>query len=206
MNIDLRKTIDRIARCLPEEQMPTLAELDKMYDLTLQLRSQLLGVICDTEIFGGAPRQVRLAERRCGGLSDGTTVSLLFNEPLPATKGLSATVEEHWLDMLHNAIHKASVGSPLPYFKKAFVQIEIITPKGTDNAHVWDTSNRAIQVILNNLKGILFYDDDMEHMAFSVLGSWGERGVTIVRISELTESQQIRAPDLLCLDGETMSF
>ena len=37
---------------------------------------------------------------------------------------------------------------------------------------------------LNNLKGILFRDDDMEHMAFSVVGRWGEKGVTILCISD----------------------
>ena len=67
--------------------------------------------------------------------------------------------------------------------EKAMVEIEIITPKGTNNAQAWDTSNRAIQLILNNLKGIFFRDDDMEHMAFSVVGKWSEKGVTIIRIS-----------------------
>lgn len=32
--------------------------------------------------------------------------------------------------------------------------------------------------------GIFFRDDDMEHMAFSVVGRWGEKGVTILRISD----------------------
>ena len=78
----------------------------------------------------------------------------------------------------------AAAQGPLPYFEKAFVEIEIVTPRGSNNARVWDTSNRAIQVILNNLKGIFFRDDDMEHMAFSVVGRWGEKGVTLLRISD----------------------
>ena len=32
--------------------------------------------------------------------------------------------------------------------------IEITTPRGTKNTKVWDTSNRAINVIINNLKDI----------------------------------------------------
>ena len=32
---------------------------------------------------------------------------------------------------------------PLPYFEKAFVEIEIVTPRGSNNARVWDTSNRG---------------------------------------------------------------
>jgi len=35
-----------------------------------------------------------------------------------------------------------------------FVLIEITTPRGTKNTKVWDTSNRAINVIINNLKDI----------------------------------------------------
>lgn len=43
------------------------------------------------------------------------------------------------------------------------VEIRIATPKGSNNVKVWDT--RAIQVLSNNLKGIFFPDDDMEHMS-----------------------------------------
>ena len=35
-----------------------------------------------------------------------------------------------------------------------------------------DTSNRAINLIINNLKGIFFRDDDFEHMAFRVVAKW----------------------------------
>lgn len=31
----------------------------------------------------------------------------------------------------------------------------------------------------------------MEHMAFSVVGQWGEKDVTIIRISELDQLRQI---------------
>jgi len=72
-------------------------------------------------------------------------------------------------------------------------EIEIITPRGSDNARLWDTSNRSIQVVLNNLKGIFFEDDNMEHMAFSVIGRWGEKGATIIRILDFDKSQQIRS-------------
>ena len=59
---------------------------------------------------------------------------------------------------------------------------------------MWDTSNRAIQVILNNLKGIFFLDDDIEHMAFSVAGKWGEGpGKTVIRVFDFAKLQQIWA-------------
>ena len=102
-------------------------------------------------------------------------------------KRLTEAIEEHWKAMLHAAIGEAIQQGPLPYFEKAFVQIEIVTPRGSNNAKLWDTSTRAINVIINNLKGIFFEDDNMEHMAFSVVGKWGKKGVTTIRISELSE-------------------
>ena len=66
---------------------------------------------------------------------------------------------------------------------------------------MWDTSNRAIQVVLNNLKGIFFRDDDMEHMAFSVVGRWGEgTGKTVIRIFDFARLQQVWT-DILPPDG-----
>ena len=107
-------------------------------------------------------------------------------------KRLTEAVEEHWKAILHAAIEEAAQQSPLLYFDKAMVEIEIVTPRGSDNARLWDTSNRAIQVVLNNLKGIFFEDDNMEHMAFSVVGKWGEKGATIIRVLDFDKSQQIR--------------
>ena len=65
------------------------------------------------------------------------------------------------------------------------VAIEIIAPRGTNNANIWDTSNRAINLVINNLKGIFFEDDNLEHMAFSVAARWGEIGQTTLKIREL---------------------
>ena len=67
------------------------------------------------------------------------------------------------------------------------VMVEITTPRGTDNPRVWDTSNRAINLIINNLKGIFFRDDDFEQMAFSVVAKWGEIGSITIRICELSQ-------------------
>lgn len=66
------------------------------------------------------------------------------------------------------------------------MEILITTPRGSDNTKVWDTSDRAFRVILNNLKGIFFPDDDLEHMAFAVTGCW-TAGYTTVRVSDFNE-------------------
>lgn len=158
MYIDLKKTLEEISRCLPEKGVPTSKQLQRMYELTLRLQSQELAVIYDMEAFGSpaAQEQRPLAQQHSGGENRNGVVTLKIGEPLPAMKKLTETVEEHWKAMLHAAISDAAAQGPLPYFEKAFVEIEIVTPRGSNNARVWDTSNRALQVILNNLKGIFF--------------------------------------------------
>ena len=100
-------------------------------------------------------------------------------------------VSIYWLELMHSAIGKAAKGCRLPYFEKAFVWIEVVTPRGTNNARLWDTSNRAINLILNNLKGIFFEDDNLEHMAFGVAGKWGGEGLTIIRVLPFEQLQQV---------------
>lgn len=193
MYTDLKKTLAAIGACMSDDGAPGVEQLHRMYNLTLRLMSQELSVIYDQEAFGRPARQERrtLAQRQSAGVSSGAAVVLTISEPLPSTKKLTEAVEEHWKAMLHAAIGETARQGPLPYFQKAFVEIEIVTTRGSNNARLWDTSNRAIQVILNNLKGIFFEDDNMEHMAFSVVGQWGEKGVTIIRVSELDQSRQI---------------
>lgn len=192
MHIDLKKTLAAIGSCLPDKYEPSDKQLHRMYDLTLRLMSQELAVIYDKEIFDGQTGHRPFAERQSKGASSNSLVTLTIQEPLPSMKRLSEAIEEHWKAVIHAAIAEAAHQAPLPYFEKAFVEIEIITVKGSNNAKVWDTSNRAINVIINNLKGTFFEDDNMEHMAFSVIGKWGEQGVTIIRISELDKLRQIK--------------
>ena len=184
MYINLNKTLAAISRCLPDVGEPTQKQLYQMYDLSLRLTSQILAVIYDHESFTSP------AQQQSSGDNTGSAVTLTIQEALPAMKRLTEALEEHWKEMIHAAIADTARQEPLPYFDKAFVEIEIITSKGSNNTQVWDTSNRAIQVILNNLKGIFFHDDNMEHMAFSVVGRWGEKGVTIIRVSDF---EQIKA-------------
>ena len=80
----------------------------------------------------------------------------------------------------------------LPRFDRAFVQVEVTTPRGSNNHQLWDTCNRAVNLVINNLKGIFFWDDDLEHMAFSVTGCWTEEtGYTTIRISDFNEWRQV---------------
>lgn len=196
MYTDLNKTLAAIGKCSPAGGEPTTEQLHRMYDLTQRLLSQELAVIYDLETYVPTPAgqgRSTLTQQRAAGDSVNGIVTLTIREPLPAMKRLTEAVEEHWKAMLHAAISEAAQPpNTLPFFERAFVAIEIVTPRGSDNARVWDTSNRAIQVILNNLKGIFFYDDDMEHMAFSVVGRWGEgTGKTVIRVFDFAKLQQV---------------
>jgi len=184
MYINLWKTLKKIENQLPEDKTPEPAQLEKAYELTLRLRSQLIAVQYDMEQFGIGivpPVDEPVAQ---SPQTEKKMVVLTIPEPLPARKELTSNVEEHWIKMIHDAIARESK-TGLPYFDKAFVLIRIWTPRGTNNKRVWDTSNRAINVVINNLKGIFFDDDDFEHMACGIVADWGEIGQTEIRICSL---------------------
>lgn len=188
MYINVEKTLTAISRDLLKEKGPGIVELKRAYAQTLRLQSQLLSLIYDAEAFGRSVQQEPFAQEMARGTNDGAEVILTIWEPLPSMKRLTESIQEHWKAMIHGAIGQAARQGPLPYFGKAFVEMEIVTPRGSDNARLWDTSNRAVNVVINNLKGIFFEDDNMEHMAFSVVGRWGEQGVTTIRITELGDA------------------
>ena len=178
----LMMSLNRIEKLLCQDN-PDVESLRKAYELTLRLRSQLLSVIYDYEQYGMAEKPT-LEPAAPATSQNKRIVTLTINEPLPGLKELTAAVEDHWISMIHKAISEES-RTGIPKFNKAFVMIEITTPRGSNNPKVWDTSNRAINVIINNLKGIFFRDDDFEHMACGIVADWGEKGRTTIRICEL---------------------
>ena len=185
MFIDLHKALERVEENLPRDRKITFEMLEKAYQQTLWLRSHILGVMYDMIDFGSAPRRT-IGEVSAPQTDSDRVVCLVIPEPLPGMKELTGTVEEHWTRMIHEAIaQQARIG--IPRYKKAHVHIRITAPRGTNNSKVWDTSNRAINVIINNLKGIFFDDDDFEHMSCSVVALWGEIGMTEIRICDHRE-------------------
>ena len=180
MFIDLHKALKKIEENLPADGKITFEMLEKAYVQTLWLRSHILSVMYDMIDFGSAPQRT-IGEISLSQTDSDKVVCLVIPEPLPGLKELTGTVEEHWARMIHEAIAQQSkIG--IPYFEKAHVHIRITAPRGTNNQKVWDTSNRAINVIINNLKGIFFDDDDFEHMSCSIEASWGKIGMTEVII------------------------
>ena len=186
MHIDLRKTLKLMERNLPAEGTQDYDQLDKLYELAMRFRSQILAVKYDMLDFGSAKRKP-ISEAASGSQTETKNmVTLMIPEPLPARKELTSSLEDHWIRKIHEEIARESQ-TGIPYFEKAFVLIRIYAPRGTNNAKVWDTSNRAINVIINNLKGIFFDDDNFEHMACGIVADWGEPGRTEVRICDLED-------------------
>ncbi len=187
MYLDLKKTLNNIENLITEANGVDEKKLTRAYEETLRLRSQLIGILDDIEEF--AP--IRQTENNNEPSPQTETVDkrvavIKINEPLPALKELTEAVELHWVKLIRAAIAEESK-TGIPKFNKAFVLIEITTPRGTKNTKVWDTSNRAINVIINNLKGIFFEDDNFEHMACGIVADWGRIGETIIRICELDD-------------------
>ena len=193
MFIDLHKALERVEENLPKDRRITFEMLEKAYEQTLWLRSHILGVMYDMIDFGSASKRT-IGEVSVSQTDSDKMVCLVIPEPLPGLKELTGTVEEHWTRMIHEAIAKqAKTG--ITRFEKAHVHIRITAPRGTNNSKVWDTSNRAINVIINNLKGIFFDDDDFEHMSCSIEASWGKIGMTEIRICDCKKLQTI---DIFC--------
>lgn len=174
MNLNPTKTAKKIVRLLEEERKLDIPALKTIYDDVLRLRSQIIAGIYDLEQFGCREIEAEHSPAVCQIPSaNKQAVILTIPESLPASKELTMAIEEHWVAMIHKAIDKeAETG--IPFWEKAYVCIDITTAKGTPNSKVWDVSNRSINVIINNLKGIFFPDDDFAHLSCGIEARWGE--------------------------------
>ena len=85
-----------------------------------------------------------------GYLTKAGIAVLEMGEALPRSKiGMMPDVHEHWLDLIHGAISDLAKKDKVPQFEKAMVGIHITTEAGRSK-QLWDTSNRAVNLVLNN--------------------------------------------------------
>lgn len=82
MNLDLTKTLNSIEKLLKQSDIYDIQILQKAYEQTLRLRSQLISVIYDNRQFvyeekteTKAPKQIRPIRK--------DMIELVINEPLP---------------------------------------------------------------------------------------------------------------------------
>ena len=113
---------------------------------------------------------------------------LEIGEALPRSKvGVMPDIHDRWLDYIHSGISKLADKNKIPVFEKALVGIHITTKKESDRGKLWDVSNRALNLVFNNLKGIFFEDDNFKHMAIIVSGTQGENEKTLIFIGDFYE-------------------
>ena len=126
-----------------------------------------------------------------GYLEDRLVVLEIF-EGLPHMKTKSAEFDR-WQTLIHGAIDTLAGKSEIPYFERAHIGLYTQLPTSS-NHKVWDISNRAVNVTINNLKGIFFPDDDAEHLSITVIGKFDENPKTIICIGDF------------CSDYEKVNF
>ena len=177
-------------------------DLRASYDLASKIKYGIIGL--GEEILPFAPELVPDGGLFCmvDGSADDGIVRLEISEELPHKKAeLSVAGHEYWLKLIHTAIARLADKSAVPHFEQAFVGIYTAMPKGYNNTKIWDTSNRMIDLILNNLKGCFFPDDDIEHMAFSIVGGWSAEPKTVIFIGDFTlQSAEIMRKLILVRD------
>jgi len=180
-------------------------DLRASYDLASKIKYGIIGL--GEEISIVVPELVPDDGLFCkvAGYMDEGVARLEIGEELPHTKAeLSVAGHEYWLTLINTAIDRLAEKSAVPCFDKAFVGIYTAMPRGYNNTKVWDASNRAINLILNNLKGAFCPDDDIEHMAFAVVGGWSSEPKTIIFIGDFeTQSAQIMRK-LILVKNENM--
>jgi hypothetical protein len=158
-------------------------------------RERIRFVASHQEQHFGTPLDVVAAMlAHCAGyITDSGIAVLEIGETLPHTNDCrSPVVNDHWLGCVQAAIRKLAKKAPLPQFDMALVGFCITMPRGVNNARIWDASNRAINLVLNNLKGAFFPDDNIEHMAFAVRGCWADEPKTTVCIGDYyTQREEI---------------
>ena len=109
-------------------------------------------------------------------------VILEIFEGLPHTKTKSKEFEK-WQKLIHETIGIINLKFEVKFFEKAHIGIYTQLPSGR-NHKVWDITNRAVNVTINNLKGIFFPDDDAEHLSIIAAGKICENSKTIIYIGD----------------------
>lgn len=118
---------------------------------------------------------------------------LEIGEALPRNKfGMLPEVHERWLELLHRGIADLAGQQPIPRFQKAMVGVRITTAANDRKKQLWDVSNRALNLVFNQLKGIFIPDDNYRHLGFAVTGDTGKEERTVIYIGDFhTQSVQI---------------
>jgi len=162
------------------------------YDNLLKAKNRLLAEYYQNRF--GEPSIISAAQLTgCSGeMTDNGIVVLTINETLPHLKHeLSGVTKDHWQSCVHAAVHDLARKTNVPKFGKAIVGIHVFVPTSVPHpGRTWDTSNRAVNLIINNLKGIFFPDDDIEHMMFAAAGTWSDKQKTVIYVGDCRQNSR----------------
>jgi len=89
---------------------------------------------------------------------------------------------------LHEEINKLD---RVKMFNRAIVSIIVCLPQSSTNQKTWDVDNRAIHLILNNLKGIFFKDDDYDNVSLFVCGKQSQEPETVILIDTYSKHTEL---------------
>ena len=117
MHIDLRKTLKLMEKNLPPEGTQDEKQLDKLYELAMRFRSQILAVKYDMLDFGFAKRKPVDKAASDSQTETKSMVTLTIPEPLPARKELTSSLEDHWIREIHKEIARENQ-TGIPYFER----------------------------------------------------------------------------------------
>jgi len=120
---------------------------------------------------------------------------IFIGQELPHKKSREEQFE--FVKKLHEKIDKPE---EVEMFDRAIVSIIICLPYGCPKNKVWDVDNRAINLILNNLKGIFFEDDDYFHLSLFVCGKKSLKADTVILIDSLSNYAEVMKETMSLLD------
>lgn len=116
-----------------------------------------------------------------GYIENGIAVLEIF-ETLPHTKHRSFELEV-WQELIHSSIGCLADKHEMPFFQKAHMGL-FVEMERSPKFKAWDISNRAVNFTINNLKGIFFTDDDVEHLSIISAGRWSTNAKTTILLGE----------------------
>lgn len=107
-------------------------------------------------------------------------------EDLPKfSKELNLSCRKRWQGYIYHALKKLKMNHGiLPYYGNAMIVIEVHSPSGVSGIYKWDVSNRTYNIIINDLKGLVFPDDNAINLIFAVAGVYDSDRQTLLYIGD----------------------
>lgn len=113
-------------------------------------------------------------------------ISIYIPEALPLYgREISHPFRKQWQGYVYHALKQiVSNCGHLPCYNNAVIHFEVHSPSGPRDCYRWDTSNRAYNLVINVLNGILFPEDNARHISFLVTGIFNTERKTVIHVGD----------------------